>query len=238
MKLPAFKTARFFGVALFACAIVLLFINPKPENNLPAGFFTPIIAFEFIQTRQEVIHFFNVPDAATYESNMLLGNCIDYLFMVLYSCLLLYIAVGIKKITNSKTMYLAMFFCMLMLISDAVENYFIYKLVITRNADLSRIDGVLTSFPYYQFYLQMLNIFTWLKWCSIASAFLLFSPFFFKGKVFHKIIGIFCVSCFGLCIAAFLQHGVLNEIFASSVVLVFLLLVLFVFTFKEKQIQN
>ena len=228
MQINAFKIARILGVLLLVVAIALLIINPQPENNLPPGFFTPIIAFEFIQTKQEILNFFKVPDVAAYEQKMLLGNWVDYGFMVLYSGLLLYIAIGIKKITNSKTMYLAMFFCVAMLVGDAVENYFIYKLVSTRNTDFSALD----SFPYYSYFLQMLNIFTWIKWSSIASTFLLFSPFFFKGKLFHKIIGVFCVTCFGLCIAAFLHHGILNEIFAVNVVLVFLLLVIFVFTYK------
>ena len=119
-----------------------------------------------------------------------------------------------------------MLFCLTMLVFDGLENLQLYHILQNyKTGDIIENLG-------------LLNIFTWLKWSSIASAFLLFSPFFFKGKVFHKIIGALCVVCFGLCIAAFLQHGVLNEIFATSVVLVFLLLVVFVFTFKEKQLQN
>ncbi|MFN8294821.1 MAG: hypothetical protein U0T69_01435 [Chitinophagales bacterium] len=231
-QLSAFKTARVFGIALLVCAGVLMFINPKPENNLPTGFYTPIIAFEFIQSKQEILNFFKVANEASYESNMLLGNYIDYVFMVLYSCFLLYIAVGIKKITHTKTMYLAMFFCMTMLIADAMENYQIYQLVVKRNVDFNQINPI-SSFNLYEVYLSLLSLFTWLKWSSIASTFLLFSPFFFNGKTFHKIIGVFCVACFGLCIAAFMQHGILNEIFATSVIVVFLLLIIFVFTYKE-----
>lgn len=231
MKLNEFQTARILGILLLIVAIALLIINPQPENNLPAGFYTPVIAFEFIQSKQEILNFFKVQNEAVYEQKMLLGNWVDYAFMVLYSCLLLYISAGIKKITGSKTMLLAMFFCMAMLVGDAVENYAIYKLVTMRNTDFSLPE--LVNYPNYNYLLQMLNIFTWLKWGSIASAFLLFSPFFLKGKIFHKIIGIFCIVCFGLCIAAFLQHGILNEIFAGSVVLVFLLLVIFIFTFRN-----
>ena len=31
MNFKAFKIARFFGIALISCAVVLLFVNPKPE---------------------------------------------------------------------------------------------------------------------------------------------------------------------------------------------------------------
>lgn len=223
MKLNAFKTARFFGIVLLVCAVALLFINPKPENNLPAGFYTPIIAFEFIQTPQEVAHFFEVKNIVQYEQDLLTGNAIDYLFMCLYSGLLFFIAIGIYRISNAKTMYLAMFFCIFMLVFDGLENLQLYHII--QNYKAGNISENL----------GLLNIFTWLKWSSIASTFLLFSPFFFKGKVFHKIIGILCVVCFGLCIAAFLQHGVLNEIFSTSVVLVFLLLVIFTFVMARSE---
>ena len=95
MNFKTFKIARFFGIALISCAVVLLFVNPKPENNLPAGFITPIIALEFIQSPQEVARFFEVSDVAAYVQGLNLGNSIDYLFMCLYSGLLFFIALGI-----------------------------------------------------------------------------------------------------------------------------------------------
>jgi hypothetical protein len=225
MNFKTFKIARFFGIALISCAVVLLFVNPKPENNLPAGFITPIIALEFIQSPQEVARFFEVNDVAAYVQGLNLGNSIDYLFMCLYSGLLFFIALGIYHITQAKTMFIAMLFCFSMLIFDGLENLQLHQIV-----QLYKTGTITEN-------LSLLNIFTWLKWSSIASCFLLFSPFFFKGKVFHKIIGALCVVCFGLCIAAFLQHGILNEIFASSVVIVFLLMVVFVFTFRPKIVE-
>jgi hypothetical protein len=220
MTSSSFKTARIFGVLLLIVAVILLFVNTKPENNLPQGFHTPIIALEFIQSPEEVSHFFEVKDVPKYEQDLLLGNQIDYLFMLLYSGLLFCIAVGIRKITHAGTMYLAMLFCVSMLVFDGLENVQLYSIIKNyKAADITQN-------------LELLNIFTWLKWSSIASTFLLISPFFFKGKIVHQIIGVLCIVCFGLCIAAFLHHGILNEIFASSVVIVFLLLVVFVFTYK------
>ncbi|MFN8236900.1 MAG: hypothetical protein U0T77_01915 [Chitinophagales bacterium] len=218
-----FRIARILGILLLIYSIILLFVNPQPADNLPEHFFTPIIAFEFIQSPQEVAAFFKVPDESAYIQAMLLGNWIDYVFMVLYSGLLFCIALGIKKITGAQTMLLAAVCCLIILVCDALENYQIY-LIISRFKNQEIFEN-----------LALLNIFTWLKWSSIASVFLLFSPFFLKGKLFHKIIGCLCISSFGLCIAAFLHHGILNEIFANSIVMVFLLLVIFVFTFKEKK---
>lgn len=221
MKPTAFKIARVFGVLLLACAIVLMIINPQPQNNLPREFFTPIIAFEFIRTPQEVKHFFEVKNISLYEQKMLLGNWIDYGFMFLYSGLLFCIILGIKKITKMNVLYIAILLCLVMLNGDAMENFQIYQIVEKyKSTDITNN-------------LSCLNIFTWSKWSAIASTFLLLSPFFFSGNLFQKIIGILCITCFGLCIAAFLHHGILNEIFALNVVVVFLLLVTFVFSFKE-----
>lgn len=221
-----FKIARTIGVLLAIVAIVLSVRGTKNENNLPNGFVTPIVALEFIQTTQEVQHFFEVKDVQKYESDLLFGNNVDYIFMTVYSCLLFCIALGIKQITHSKSMYAVMFFCVVMLLCDALENHQIAQIILYYRT--ASIDT----------FLSKLTVFTWLKWSAIAASFLLFAPFFLKGYWFHKMIGILGISSFILCIAAFFKHGILNEIFAGNIVLVFLLLVIFVFTYKEDRIAN
>ncbi len=220
MKPTAFKLATVLGIFLLIVSIVLLIVNPKAQGNLPKGFFTPVIAFEFIQTNAEVSQFFKVSNVALYETSMQTGNYVDYGFMVLYTIFLLAVAIGIQKISGVNAMWLAIFLCFTALLGDALENIQIHQLINQhKSADLQE--------PLY-----LLNIFTWLKWGAIASVFLLFSPYFLKGKVWSKIIGLCCLMCFGLCCAAFFQHGIINEIFTSSVVLVFLLLVIYVSTYK------
>lgn len=222
MKPTAFKIAAVSGLLLIACSVVLMLVNPQAENNLPSGFFTPVIAFEFIRSLNEVRHFFQVKDPAAYEQAMLMGNWIDYAFMCLYSFFLLCLSIGIRQLTKVNTLYLAILLCLAMLAGDALENYEIYQIILNYKSG------------HIEYALWLLNIFTWLKWGSIASAFLLLSPFFFSGKLFHKLIGLLCLSSFGLGIAAYLQHGILNEIFSLNVVLVFLLLVIFALSFKSK----
>ncbi len=103
MKPTAFKVAGYMGILLIIVAATLMVINPKTENNLPAGFRTPIIAFEFFRTAEQINHFFDVEDISAYKQAMLTGNAIDYLFMFLYSGLVFCIALGIKKITRAET---------------------------------------------------------------------------------------------------------------------------------------
>jgi hypothetical protein len=223
--LTYFKIARIIGVLLAIVAIVLSIKSTKNENNLPQGFFTPIVALEFIQTPQEVKHFFEVKDVQQYESNLLFGNNVDYIFMTVYSCLLFVIALGIYKITSSKLMYVVMFLCVVMLLCDALENHQIAQIIFYYKTNAS-----------IEIFMSKLKVFTWLKWSAIATSFLLFTPFFLKGNWYQKAIGILGISSFLLCIAAFLKHGILNEIFALNIILVFLLLVIFVFTYKPKTI--
>lgn len=216
-----FKVARVVSVFLAIVAIILSVRGTKNENNLPDGFFTPIIALEFIQTTQEVQHFFKVNDVAKYEADLLFGNKVDYLFMTFYSVLIFCIALGIKHITKSKLMYVVMSLCVVMLLCDALENHQIAQIIFYYKSNAS-IESFLTK----------LSIFTWLKWGSISISFLVLATYFLKGNLFYKTIGVLGISSFVLCIAAFLHHGILNEIFALNIVLVFLLLVIFVFTYK------
>jgi len=220
-----FKIARVAAFLLVITAIITATRLTKSENNLPNGFYTPIIALEFIQTTQEVQQFFTVKDVAAYEEDLLFGNNADYAFMLFYSTLLFFIALGILKVTRSKWMYVVMFLCVVMLLSDALENMQIAQIILFYKT--ASIVG----------FLSKLSIFTWLKWSSIALSFLLFAPYFLKGNWFRKIIGSLGITAFLLCVAAFLHHGILNEIFSTNIVLVFVLLVIFVFIHK-KEIAN
>lgn len=219
-----FKIARIVSLFLAIAAIAISVRSTKYENNLPNGFFTPIIALEFIQNTQEVQHFFEVKDVQKYESDLLYGNKVDYFFMLFYSALVFCIALGIKRLTQSKLMYVVMPLCIVMLLFDILENQQIAQIIFYYKTDAS-----------IEFFLSKLSVFTWIKWSSIAISFSILATYFLKGNLFHKAIGILGISSFILCIAAFLKHGILNEIFALNIVLVFLLLVIFVFTFKTKK---
>ena len=237
MSYSILKIARSFAIGLLLTAVVLLMVNPKAENNLPKGFSTPIIAFEFIQNKQQILDFFKVNDAAAYQSRMLTGNAVDYLFMIIYSSFLACIALIIKQETAAKTMYVAIFLCILMCLGDALENYQIYQLV-TKHRDSLDLVKSISSTNFYDIHITLLKFFTWLKWFSIAGTFLLFTPYYFKGKLFYKIIGICCMVSFLLSIAALLNHGILNELFANSVVFLFLLLIVFCFSYKPNIISH
>lgn len=220
MKIRSFQIAAVLSVLLIILSVSLLIINPKKENNLPNGYNTPIIAFEFMSFPAAVQFFFEVKDPVAYKNSMLLGNKVDYLFMLVYSLMLFFIARGLFEIFKIKLIYLAMVFCLLMLLGDAFENFQIYNII--QNYKTTNIRENL----------DWLHIFTWLKWSSIASTFLVFAPFLWKLNNFGKAIAVIGVICFSLSIIAFFAGGTWHEIFALSVSVTFLMLTIFVFLFK------
>lgn len=217
----AFKLAIFLGVVLLGSAVALMLINPKPEgDNVYGGFRTPIIALEFATQPRDIEQLFSVTDPEDYERQFLLGNWIDYGFMAIYSSLLFCIAFGIYRITRSGTLWLAFLLCLFILAGDAFENLQIFNILQHYKT------GDITP------YLSWMHLFTWIKWGSIASVFLLLSPFFLRGSIFHKIIGLFQLACFGLAVTAFFLSGPVCEWFALSVSVNFLLLFIFAITFR------
>jgi hypothetical protein len=90
-----FKISLLFGFPMLLIGIVLMLIGNKAENNLPEGFFTPVIAFEFIHNAEEVTQFFNVASPNTYRIGFMLGNNIDYFFMFFYAAFLGFTGLGI-----------------------------------------------------------------------------------------------------------------------------------------------
>lgn len=221
MKISGFKLAKIFGVLLILTSLVLMFINPRAENNLPQGFFTPIIAFEFLQDTTSVQQLFQVDDVVVYKQAFNLGNQIDFAFMFIYSFFLLSIAIGIYQRKQSKAMYIVYILCILIILFDALENIQLFQIT------------NLHPNKNFETPLAFLQLFTWLKWSSIASVFLIFAPYFFQQKWFGKFIGLLQIICPILLVVAYFNYGIMNEIFALSVVLNFLCLVIFIFSYKK-----
>lgn len=102
MKVRFFNIASLISILLIILSVFLLIINPKKENNLTQGYNTPIIAFEFMDFPAAVQFFFEVKNPTEYKNSMLLGNKVDYLFMVIYSTFLFFIARGLYSIFKLK----------------------------------------------------------------------------------------------------------------------------------------
>ena len=207
------KYTIFVGIALFAFSLVLQFTNPKAEDNLPAGFSTPIIAFEFIQNKEQVVAFFKVENVEKYMHNMHLGNKIDYIFMVIYSVFLFLIANYLYTKTKARILILAMILAPLACLFDVLENFQIYNIIKDIHANL---DVLLSD----------LRLYTWLKWGSLAIIFTIFGMSYLKNR--NKWFALIAIAPICIMPIAIFSYNTINEVFSFSVILNFLVAFIFV----------
>ncbi|MBT4266729.1 MAG: hypothetical protein HN580_26330 [Deltaproteobacteria bacterium] len=225
MSRPFFKSG-IIGILLIISSLALLKVFPSQAPRLPDGFFTPILAFEFVNSRQEVENLFGEPQSA-YRAAMVtamdLGNRLDYAYMILYSLFLFGFSITCARLTQRRRYYFAALISILVLIGDAMEN--VQLLGITRKL----ADGG------YEKELQLLFYFTWLKWGGLALIFLILVPYFFKGSLIAKLIALIGLTTVVLAILSFLNRSVLNEIYSLSVAVMFLVTIIYALTHRHRK---
>lgn len=214
MKHTLFHWAFTVGVLMVLTGLGLLAINPV-DGNLPNGFKTPIVAFEFMQTKQEVLNFLDIKDNEIYIDKLSTANALDFPFMLFYCLFLALTIYSIYVLTGATPLLFAILLCPFILAFDALENI--------------QLGNILLFFKKndIQIYLDKLNVYTWLKWCGISSVLFITSTHFLQGKWWMKLFGVVFVFQFILCVLAFFNRGVINEIYSHSIMLSFLLLLFY-----------
>ena len=217
----------FLGLLVIGMSIVLLMVFPSKAPWMMDGFFTPIIAFEFVQSQSEVCRLFGLSDSVDQLSMtqsmiraMDFGNRLDYIFMVLYSSFLFFFSFVCAKNTGQRYYYAGSMMAFVILVTDALENI-----------QLLRITAKITSQDFGK-ELFFLHCFTWIKWGGITVVFLILAPYFFKGRTYSKVIAATGISSFILSILAYLNRSVLNELLGISVALMFLMMIVYCFIHK------
>ena len=224
MEKPFVKTGL-LGLAVILVSVVLMFIFPGKSGRMPDGFTVPIIAFEFMQTRDEVESLFGAPGSGERKelaAAMDLGNYLDFGYMVLYSLFLLLFSLQAARESGARYLNAGAVIALAVLAGDVLENL-----------QLLGITAGLGSGDYLN-ELLLLQKFTWLKWGGLALAFGLLSGFFFRKGIFGKVIGGIGLASLALGAAAFIQRSVVTTIFTSAVSLMFLLMIIFCFVYKRK----
>jgi len=217
--------AGWVGVAVIILSVSLLCIFPARTQSNIDGLFTPIIAFEFIQTPQEVYQLFGgeaSPERDAMARAMDRGNHLDFAYMIFYSFFLFTFSVLGARELGIRVLYLGAALSVVILLGDFFEN--IQLLGITANLATGDFEEELRRLP----------LFTWLKWGGIAAVFLLLSAYFHRGTVFSRFIAAWGVAVALLAIASFLNRSVINEVFSFAVALQFLLMIIFCFTHRTK----
>ena len=215
----------FLGLLVIGMSIVLLMVFPSKAPWMMDGFFTPIIAFEFVQSQSEVYQLFGLPDSPDQLSMikaMDFGNRLDYIYMVLYTSFLFFFSFVCAKNTGQRYYYAGSMLSFVILVADALENI-----------QLLRITAKITSQDLGK-ELSLLHCFTWIKWGGITVVFLILAPYFFKGRSYSKVIAALGISSFILSILAYLNRSVLNELLGLSVALMFLMMIVYSFIYKTE----
>ena len=215
----------FLGLLVIGMSIVLLMVFPSKAPWMMDGFFTPIIAFEFVQSQSEVCQLFGLsdsPDQLSMIKAMDFGNRLDYIYMVLYTSFLFFFSFVCAKNTGQRYYYAGSMLSFVILVADALENI-----------QLLRITAKITSQDLGK-ELSLLHCFTWIKWGGITVVFLILAPYFFKGRSYSKVIAALGISSFILSILAYLNRSVLNELLGLSVALMFLMMIVYSFIYKTE----
>ena len=225
MKRP-FVWVGVIGVVGIIIGLLIGPFFPKTALKMPDGFKTPVLAFEFIQTKQEVYDFFgagDTPERQALVQAMDRGNNWDYLYMVGYSAFLAALALAIRKETGKAYFYLAAAVAVAILASDFFENRQLFQ--ITANLASGNFDGALSR----------LMIITWLKWGGLALFFVLLIPYFLKGGVYAKIIAAFPILNLIVAVIACVHRSRWNEWMFLTLAPNFVLAIIYCFVHRAPE---
>ena len=224
-----FMKIGFLGIAVVIMSLILLAVFPAKAPVLPDGFFTPIIAFEFIQTPDEVYQLFGHENSAERDvmvHAMDLGNRLDFIYMVLYSGFLAAFCMKVFRQTQKNLYIIGAVIAAVVLLGDFLEN--IQLLGITAHLNTGDFLNEL----------ERLRYFTWLKWGGLCLVFVVLAPHFFRGRVFSKIIAGWAVLTITAGIIAFVNRSLINEIFSLFVAVMFVLMIIYCFVYKREANMN
>ncbi|MBK8987796.1 MAG: hypothetical protein IPM39_17295 [Chloroflexi bacterium] len=216
----------FLGLAVIVMSLVNLVTFPQESPGQIDGIGSPIIAFEFAETPEEIYTLFGAngtPEQAAMVAAMDQGNRLDYLYMLLYSGFLFTFAMTAVRETDQKWLYLAAVLAVFAFIGDALEN-----------VQLLAITDKLASGDFAA-ELARLHWFTWLKWGSLAAYFLLMAGYFWTNGRLTKLLAVAGIVTFLLGLASFIQRGPATEPFTLAVALMFVLLIVFSFAHRREE---
>lgn len=144
------------ALATLALAALLLFVYPA-KAPLSEGFRTPILAFEFAKTAEDLAFLSGQSEAASqYRANMDRGQRIDMLFPFAYAGLLALLLLALAR-QGIASAWVGLLFALSIVPSDIHENL----VMLETTAALAK-DQPLTAL------LPSLHTATWLKWWGLA----------------------------------------------------------------------
>lgn len=209
-----FLLSGILGIGALAMTLILSFVGPRVTGPLPAGFLTPVMAFEFAESEAEVYRLFEPPGSADGMDRL---NRWDFLYMALYSSFLGIFALAAARRTDRTLFYIAAALALVILYADAMENAQLLGLTSRLQLDGGSLAATL----------DRLYLYTWLKWGGLAVYFLLISTYFSRLSGWWRWVWLVTLLPAILATAAFLERGLANELMALSIGVMFLLLTVY-----------
>lgn len=211
------------GISLLITGLFMMWIFPSEVAEMPDGMNSPIIAYEMVRTEAEVRAMFNPDDRWNYPvlvKAMNKGNLLDFIFMALYCWFLFGFAAEIAKRFKAFRLHFvgACALVPVILFADLIENI-----------QLLSINSLFVQ-ESIEDQLAILQVSTWTKWFGLAACILLMAPYFLKEQGYVKVIGGLGILSAVLSIFAFIFRSFVIELFALSVTLTILLMVVYCYT--------
>ncbi|RMG20325.1 MAG: hypothetical protein D6730_20130 [Bacteroidetes bacterium] len=211
-----FLISFLLGVLVIVMSLVLHFTFPLKAHELPAGFSSPVLAFEFAQTEAEVQALFGPEDSPLREEmikKMNRGNLYDYIFIPLYGLFLFFFGMDASKYSGNKLFFGASVLAVVVMIGDVVENVLLMS--ITTQMDMISFQPSLNN----------LHLFTWIKWGGLSVVFGILGLYLLRSALYtwQQLMGWVGLLMLPLAILAMFIRP-LVEIYTLMVAFMFLLL--------------
>jgi hypothetical protein len=210
MRERLFLISGILGIGAILGPLLFALIGPREIGPMVPGFISPVIAFEFAESGAEVWDLFRPVGSAEAMDRV---NRWDFLYMVVYNLFLFTFAMGLAHMTGRRYFYIPAALAGLILVGDVMEN--VQLLALTYETTL---DG-----NFYDPYLARLRVYTWLKWGGLAVYCLLMAPYFRRLGDWSRFTGYVAVLPAILAIAAWFNRGLLNELMALAIGVMFVL---------------
>lgn len=220
------------GLGMLVLAGMVRSAYPAEIAWMPEGFSSPVLAFEFIQTNEEVLKLFGSDIQKRDESVAAMnhGHKVDIFFLLFYSLFIITLAGYYLRRTGAKWLYIVIFLSVIAGICDVLEN-----------VQLAEIDNNLESKEFGES-LRYLFLFTWLKWGSLALALSGMALYNIKKSWFGKIFAVISFSTVILGVIAFLNRSIMTTYFTQGIsvqfLCLFILAVMMVAVSKQKSVNS
>ena len=225
-----FIYAGYLGIVLVLLGLFLMSTFPNEVPYKAEGFQTPIIYFEFVKTVEETQQLFGMINGLLPDDKLIqqmdFGNKVDFIYALVYSLFLFLFARTLVKISGRKFFMAVMVLAVLAFVTDCLEN--IKLITITENL----------ASGSFQNDLDALFVFTWIKWGSLALSFVILSEWFFREKILSTIFAFLGWVPLILGILSFKMPGFYSELFAKSIMFMFIALIVYSFIYKSPKVVD